>query len=64
MHIFRRIASGEQFSLTENHLGKIINKLNNNILNAVISRGNGANIVVAERASRVVMRELYHIVKR
>ena len=56
MHIFRRMATGEQVSLTENNFDKIIDKLNNNILNAVISRGDGANIAV-ERAFRVVMRE-------
>ena len=50
------MATGEQVSLTENNFDKIIDKLNNNILNAVISRGDGANIVV-ERAFRVVMRE-------
>ena len=59
------MATGEQVSLTENNFDKIIDKLYNNILNAVISRGDGANIVV-ERAFRVVMRvkRAYSVVKR
>jgi hypothetical protein len=65
MHIFRRMATGEQVSLTENNFDKIIDNLNNNILNAVISRGDGANIVV-DRAFRVAMQEkrAYSVVKR
>ena len=65
MHIFRRMATGEQVSLTENNFDKIIDNLINNILNAVILRGDGANIVV-ERAFRVVMREkrAYSVLKR
>ena len=65
MHIFRRMATGEQVSLTENNFDKMIDNLNNNTLNAVISRGDGANIVV-ERAFRFVMREkrAYCVVKR